>query len=97
MKSSPEIVKFIVPGSGILALGWIQYGEILKMYWFNHIFFCTATVVGDKVMNCYYFHIVLKFDCEIYYPGYVAEIGAFRLGGGERGDKYSHKLNVCFT
>lgn len=33
-------------------------------------------------MNCYYFHIVLIFDCEIYYPGYVAEIGAFRLGGG---------------
>lgn len=51
-------------------------------------------------MNCYYFHIVLIFDCEIYYPGYVTEIGAFRLGvggGGERGDKYSHKLKVCFT
>lgn len=27
-----RMVKFVVPGSGILALGWIQYGDIVKMY-----------------------------------------------------------------
>ena len=32
MKPSTKIVTFMAPGSGVLALGWGQYGHIVKMY-----------------------------------------------------------------
>lgn len=32
---------------GVQVLGWVQYGNIVKMYWFDNIFFCTFTIVSD--------------------------------------------------
>ena len=32
MRPSTKIVKFMTPGSGVQALGWGQYGHIVKMY-----------------------------------------------------------------
>ena len=32
MKPSTKLVKFMTPVSGVLALGWGQYGHIVNMY-----------------------------------------------------------------
>ena len=32
MKPSTKIVKFMTPGSGVQALGWGQYGHIVKCF-----------------------------------------------------------------
>lgn len=88
MKVSTGIAKFMIPGSGMQALGQDQYGWIVKMNWSNFSFF-TITVMDNKVMHCYNVPNPLMLNCEI--TGQAMGQKA-RLSG--RGDKYGYILNI---
>ena len=58
MKPSTKIVKFMAPGSGVLARGWGQYDHIVKLYQilenrllFSHIYLLKTKCLVIKSMN----------------------------------------------
>lgn len=80
-----RMVKFVVPRSGILALGWIQYGDIVKMYWLNHITFSFVLSLSWGIKSWIVIIVILSWYLIVKLTtlaGYVAEIGAFCWGGG---------------
>lgn len=65
IKPFSKIVKFMVPGSGVKALGRGKCCHIVTVYRFK---ICTITVVGNEVLHCYYVKIVLMLNGEIRRP-----------------------------
>lgn len=94
MKSLTCIVKFKAPGSGFQSRRG-QYGNIVQMYWFNHIVLYYHSL-GDNVLlfcsQCPY----VKLWNSLTRPWSRRMLRVYYWRGGGGGDKYDHILYLYF-
>lgn len=65
-RDTHEVLYYIgIHGSGVQTLRRGQYGQIVKTILNWNILPGAITVGGNKLMHCYYFHVVMMWDGEI--------------------------------